>query len=119
MQLTAGICAAKALVQHLCDRFHDPENVQVFISGDLILSRRKFCVQEVLLHICLASPAFNFKREREFLQHTYKRILYSLIFALKVFLLIPSVFAALSWFPPVSLRTMLISDLSTSESTVL
>jgi hypothetical protein len=29
VQLTAGICAAKALVQHLCERFHDPENVHI------------------------------------------------------------------------------------------
>ena len=48
----------------------------------------------------------------------YMRILYSFIFALKVFLFIPRVFAALSWLPPVSLRTIAISELSTSESTV-
>jgi len=33
VQLTAGICAAKALVQHLCERFHDPDNVHIFIPG--------------------------------------------------------------------------------------
>ena len=48
----------------------------------------------------------------------YMRILYFFIFALKVFLFIPRVFAALSWLPPVSLRTIVISELSTSESTV-
>ncbi len=31
MQLTVGIYAAKALVQHLCERFNDPDNVHVFI----------------------------------------------------------------------------------------
>jgi hypothetical protein len=51
--LTAGICAAKALVQLLCGRFHNSENVHVFIPGVSILSRRKFCVQEVLMHMCL------------------------------------------------------------------
>jgi hypothetical protein len=30
-QLTAGICAAKALVQLLCERFNDPDNMHVFI----------------------------------------------------------------------------------------
>jgi hypothetical protein len=55
VQLTAGICAAKALVQLLCERFHDPENVHVFIPGVSILSRRNFCVQEVLMHMCLPS----------------------------------------------------------------
>ena len=29
MQLTVGICAAKALVQHLCERFNEPDNVHV------------------------------------------------------------------------------------------
>jgi hypothetical protein len=53
MQSTAGICAAKAVVQHLCERFHDPDNVHIFIPGVSILSRRKFCVQEVLMHMCL------------------------------------------------------------------
>jgi hypothetical protein len=42
-------------VQHLCGRFHDPDNVHVFIPGILILSRPKSCVQEVLLQICLPS----------------------------------------------------------------
>ncbi len=31
MQLTVGMCAAKALVQHLCERFNDPDNLHVFI----------------------------------------------------------------------------------------
>jgi len=31
MQLTVGICAAKALVQYLCGRFNDPDNVHIFI----------------------------------------------------------------------------------------
>jgi len=31
MQLTEGICAAKAVVQHLCERFNDPDNMHVFI----------------------------------------------------------------------------------------
>jgi len=53
MQLTAGICAAKALVQLLGERFQDPDNVHIFIPGFSILSRRKFCVQEVLMHRCL------------------------------------------------------------------
>jgi hypothetical protein len=55
VQLTAGIYAAKALVQLLRERFHDPETVHIFIPGVLILYRRKFCVQEVLMHICLLS----------------------------------------------------------------
>jgi len=55
VQLTAGICATKALVQLLCERFHDPETVHIFIPGVSILSRRKFCVQEVLMHMCLLS----------------------------------------------------------------
>ena len=55
VQLTAGICAAKALVQYLCKRFHDPENVHIFIPGVSILDRHKFCVQEVLMHVCLLS----------------------------------------------------------------
>jgi len=29
--LTVGICAAKAIVQHLCERFDNMDNVQVFI----------------------------------------------------------------------------------------
>jgi hypothetical protein len=53
MQLTAGIFAEKALVQHLCERFHDPDNVHIFILSVSILCRRKFCVQEVLMHMCL------------------------------------------------------------------
>jgi hypothetical protein len=28
--IAAGMYAAKALVQHLCERFHDPENVHIF-----------------------------------------------------------------------------------------
>jgi len=59
VQLTAGICAAKALVQHLCERFYDPENVHIFIPGFSIHSRRKFCVQEVLMHMCLLSFHLN------------------------------------------------------------
>ena len=51
--MMAGICAAKALVQLLCRRFHDPVNVQVHIHCVEIPSRRKFCVQEVLMHMCL------------------------------------------------------------------
>jgi hypothetical protein len=31
MQLTAGMCAAKALVQLLCERFNDPDFLHVFI----------------------------------------------------------------------------------------
>jgi hypothetical protein len=31
MQLTVGIYAAKTLVQHLCERFDDPDNLHVFI----------------------------------------------------------------------------------------
>jgi hypothetical protein len=57
VQLTAGICAAKALVQHLCKRFHNPENVHIFIPGVSIRYRHKFCVQEVLMHVCL--PSFH------------------------------------------------------------
>jgi hypothetical protein len=53
VQLTAGIYAAKALVQHLCKRFNDPENGHIFIPDVSILSRRIFCVQEVLLYMCL------------------------------------------------------------------
>jgi hypothetical protein len=56
MQLTAGICAAKASRHapgHLCERFHDPENIHIFIPGFSIRYRRKFCVQEVLMHMCL------------------------------------------------------------------
>jgi hypothetical protein len=59
MQLTVGRCAAKAIVQHLCERFHDPGNVHIFIPGVSILSRRKSCVQEVLMHICLLSFHLN------------------------------------------------------------
>jgi hypothetical protein len=53
MQSTAGIYAAKALVQHLCERFHDLDNVHIFTPGFPIHNRRKFCIQEVLLHRCL------------------------------------------------------------------
>jgi hypothetical protein len=56
--MTAGICAAKAsrrLPGHLCERFHTPGNVHVFIAGVSILSRRTICVQEVLMHMCLLS----------------------------------------------------------------
>jgi len=52
VQLTAGICAAKALMQHLCERFHDMDNAHVFIPGVSIHSRHKSCVQEVLMHMC-------------------------------------------------------------------
>jgi len=31
MQLMTGMCAAKALVQHLCKRFNDPDFLHVFI----------------------------------------------------------------------------------------
>jgi hypothetical protein len=31
--LTAGIYAAKALVQHLCECLNDPANVHIFIPG--------------------------------------------------------------------------------------
>jgi hypothetical protein len=31
LQLTGGMYAAKALVQHLCERLNDPDNVQIFI----------------------------------------------------------------------------------------
>jgi hypothetical protein len=58
MQLTAGLYTAKALVQHLCKRFNDPDNVHVFIlSGCEKRYRRKFCIQEVLLNISL--PSFH------------------------------------------------------------
>jgi hypothetical protein len=50
------MCAAKALVQHLCERLNDQENLNVFIPGVSIYYKHKFCVQEVLMHICL--PAF-------------------------------------------------------------
>jgi len=59
LQLTAGMYAAKALVQHLCERIHDPENVHVFIPGFSIRYRRKFCVQEVLMNIYLPSFHLN------------------------------------------------------------
>ena len=42
-------------MQHLCRRFHDTENVHVFIPGVSIRFIRNFCVQEVLMHICLPS----------------------------------------------------------------
>ena len=61
-QLPAGICAAKTSRHSpglLCKRFHDPENVHVFIPGVSILSRRKFCIQEVLMHICLPASYPN------------------------------------------------------------
>jgi hypothetical protein len=54
--LTAGIYAAKALVQHLCECFNDPDKLHVFILSVQIPYRRKFCIQEVLMHICL--PCF-------------------------------------------------------------
>ena len=57
VQLTAGICAAKALVQLLCEPFHDPDNAHILIPGVSILSRHKFCVQEVLMYVCL--PSFH------------------------------------------------------------
>jgi hypothetical protein len=33
MRLTAGIYAAKALVQLLCGRLHAPDNLHVFMPG--------------------------------------------------------------------------------------
>ena len=54
VQLTGGICAAKAsrhLPGLLCGRFHDPEYVHIIIPGVSIRSRRKFCIQEVLMHV--------------------------------------------------------------------
>jgi len=41
MQLMAGMCAAKALVQHLCKRFNDPDSLHVFILNylDAILTQ--------------------------------------------------------------------------------
>jgi hypothetical protein len=57
--LTAGIYAAKALLLLLRGRFHDTENVQVLIPGVPKLSRRKFSVQEVLMHMCLPSLPIN------------------------------------------------------------
>jgi hypothetical protein len=54
-QLTAGICAAKALVQHLCERLNDSDDVQVDILSGQMLYSRKFCIQEVLMHMCLPS----------------------------------------------------------------
>jgi hypothetical protein len=62
VQLTAGMCAAKAsrhVPGHLCGRLHDPDNVQVYILSVEILYRRKSCVQEVLLHMCLPSFSSN------------------------------------------------------------
>jgi len=62
VQLTAGIYAVKAsrhVPGHLCERFHDPNNGHFFIPGVPILSRGKFCVQEVLLHICLLPSHLN------------------------------------------------------------
>jgi hypothetical protein len=55
VQWTAGIYAVKALEQHLCERFNDPDNVHVFIPSVEILCRLKFCIQEVLMYICLPS----------------------------------------------------------------
>ena len=46
-------------VQFLCERFHNPGNVQVFILSISVLTRHKFCIQEVLLHICLPSFPLN------------------------------------------------------------
>ena len=53
MRVTAGIYATIALVQLLCGRFHDRENVHIFIPGFTIHYRLKFCVKEVLMHRCL------------------------------------------------------------------
>jgi len=30
----SGMCAEKALVQHLCERFHCPNNIHIFIFID-------------------------------------------------------------------------------------
>lgn len=44
-------------------------------------------------------------------------IRYSLIFVLRVFLLMPRVLEALSWFPPVSFSTIFMRAFSTSDIT--
>jgi len=51
--LLAGIYAAKALEQHLCERFNDPDTLHVYIPNIKKPYRLKFCIQEVLMHICL------------------------------------------------------------------
>jgi hypothetical protein len=55
MQLMTGMCAAKTLEQHLCKRFNDLDSLHVFILIVYVLYRRKFCIQEVLMHIRLSS----------------------------------------------------------------
>jgi hypothetical protein len=54
-KMTTGIYAAKALEQHLCKRLDDTDSLHVFILSVLIRYGRKFCIQEVLLHM----PAVN------------------------------------------------------------
>ena len=60
MQLTVGICAAKALEQLLCERLNDPDNLHVFI-----LSLRYYLdtIQTQILHSRAFDayvPAVNF-----------------------------------------------------------
>jgi hypothetical protein len=63
MHFVAGICAAKALVQLLCERFNDLFSLCVLILTAWISCGQKFCVQEVLMHICL--PMFVQRRFSE------------------------------------------------------
>ncbi len=51
----AGMYAAKALVQRLCERFNISDFLHVFILIVYIPYKRKFFVQEVLMHMCLPS----------------------------------------------------------------
>jgi hypothetical protein len=55
----AGICAAKTLVQHHCERFHGPDNVLGYIPSAQIHYRLKYGVQEILMHMCLLSLLLN------------------------------------------------------------
>ena len=48
MQLAAGICAVKALEQLLCERFHDLDNIEIFIlafryATDANSAFKRFC----------------------------------------------------------------------------
>ena len=59
VQLTAGIYAAKALVQHLCKRFHDPKTGIFYPWRFDTLQTHILCVQEVLMYVCLLSFHIN------------------------------------------------------------
>jgi len=73
MQLMAGICAAKALVQHLCKRFNDPDSLHVFITYCLdtihtqILRSRGFdaYMSGVFLYKCIFQVTLKMQRKKK------------------------------------------------------